>query len=71
MGLGQIKKCVSGNRSENFRWVGTHIFFFWKKYNFVHFEGMLPFKMHKIIQFSKKSLKLLGVKVNLGRVRFP
>ena len=32
-------------------WVGTHIFFTRKKYNFMHFE--VPFKMHKIIFFPK------------------
>ena len=32
--------------------VGTHIFFSGKKYNVMHFERHLPFKMHKIIFFS-------------------
>ena len=32
-------------------WVGTH-FFFWEKYNLMHFERhFLTFKMHKIIYF--------------------
>ena len=48
---------VSGNGYENFRYSKAHIFFFWKKYNLLHFErhgkniilcilkGILPFKM--------------------------
>ena len=27
---------------------GKHIFF-WKKYDFMHFEGISPFRMHKIV----------------------
>ena len=34
--------------------VKPRVFFqvFWKKYNFMHFERQMPFKMHKIIFFS-------------------
>ena len=30
--------------------VGTYIFF-WKKYNFMHFERLSAFEMHKIMFF--------------------
>ena len=41
--------------------VGTHIYFFLeKKYNFMHFEGISPFKMHKIIFFPDNLKKILG-----------
>ena len=35
----------------------AHTFFSGKKYNFMHFERHLPFKMHKIIYFSRKTEK--------------
>ena len=38
--------------------VGTHILFlFFFKYNFMHLEGISPFKMDKIICFSRKHEK--------------
>ena len=37
--LGQTKKCVSGNGSENFR-----SFFLESKYNFMHFERFFAFQ---------------------------
>ena len=42
--------------------VGTHVYFnfFWKKINFTHLKGILPFKMHKIIFFPEKRKKILG-----------
>ena len=61
--LNKKNKCVLGNRSENFR-EGRHtfflIFFFWKKYKFMHLKGEMPFKMHKIIFFPRKPEKSLG-----------
>ena len=57
----------------------THFFyycFFWKKYNFMHFERhfeshfALPFKMYKILYFSRKPEKILGFtsKFRYGRI---
>ena len=41
---GQIKKIsISGNACENFR-LGRQTFFFWKKYNFMHFEKHFAFQ---------------------------
>ena len=56
----QKNKSVSGNGSEILG-RGRHTyfflkFFFWKKYNFMHFERHLPFRMHYII-FFPESLK--------------
>ena len=51
-------KCVSGNRSENFKVtgkVGTHnylIYFFGKNKILCILKGILPFKINKIIYFS-------------------
>ena len=57
--LGQIKnKCVSGNRSENFR-QGRHTYFI--NYFFSEKNTMLcilPFKMHKIIFFLENLKKI-------------
>ena len=43
-------------------WVGTHIFFFGKKCNFMHFKRHfeMPFKIHKILFLSRKPEKILG-----------
>ena len=38
------KRCVSGNGSENFSRIGTHIFFSGNKYNFMHFERHFPYQ---------------------------
>ena len=37
--------------------IETHIFFFWKKYNFMHNERQNAFKMHKIILFPENLKK--------------
>ena len=44
-------KCVSVTHLKILGSVGHAIYFFWKKYNLMHFE--MPFKMHKIIFFQK------------------
>ena len=66
MFLGQKKKKVC---------FGTHnffliIFFSGKKYNFMHFENHLPFKMQKNFIFSRNLKKILGFtsKFRLGQV---
>ena len=38
-------------------------------YDFMHFESIWPFKMHKIIYFSRKPEKILGFIRKFGRVR--
>ena len=42
------------------RSLGTHFFLQKKKYNFMHFECISPFKMHKIIFFPENLKKILG-----------
>ena len=56
------KNCVSGNRSENFRYrVGSHIFiyffFFWKNITLCILKGEMPFKMNKIVFFFQENWK--------------
>ena len=44
--------------------IGTHIFFliifFLEKYDFMHFERHMPYKMHKIIFFPENLKTILG-----------
>ena len=67
-------KCVSGSRSENFRY-GRHAYFFLtenKNIILCILISILPFKVYKIIFFSRKTEKKLeGSPVNLGRVGLP
>ena len=53
--------------------VGTHIFFWKKNIILCILKGILPFKMHKIVYFSRKPEKILGFTniFNVGRVRLP
>ena len=53
--------CVLGNGSEILGRESTHIFFSGKKYNFMHFERLLPYKMHTIIFFPENLKKILGL----------
>ena len=70
-------KCVSGNGSEISARVVTHIFlnyyfFLEKNIMLCILKGISPFKMHKIIFFSRKPEKKFKVSpVNLGRVGLP
>ena len=49
--------------------VGTHIFFLEKKNILCILKCISPFKMHKIIFFSRNLKKFQVSSVNLGRVR--